>query len=122
MTGHEITITNTGPRPCALLGDEVVIVYRDSTGKTAVVPTESTGSVPAKRMLARGQKASAIVQHANDFAGYDPWGPECARPAVYGDLSLRFRDGGLLALKGLFFYVKCGDIGVSRWVVVKDGR
>jgi Domain of unknown function (DUF4232) len=114
--GHEITVINTGARPCALLGDEVVMVFTDSTGKTAVLPTRSTGdSAAASRILGRGRQAQATVLTVNGYGGYDPSSPECAHPAVYRNLSLRFSGGGLLAVEGLALDVKCGDIRVSRW-------
>jgi hypothetical protein len=116
QVGHEITVTNMGARPCALLGDKVVIVYLDSTGKTATLPTKPTGGgTPAGRTLARGQRAEATVLTVNVYGGYDPSSPECAHPAVYRNLSVRLSDGGRLTLPGLVLDVKCGDIRVSSW-------
>lgn len=113
--GHEIVVTNTGGRPCSLLGDPAKLVYRGPGGKTTALPTRPTGERVADPVLKPGDPAVATVMTVNGFGGYDPAAAECAHPAVYRNLAVRLSGDSLLPLPGLVLDVKCGDIHVSRW-------
>jgi Domain of unknown function (DUF4232) len=113
--GHEIVVTNTGGRPCSLLGDPAKLVYPGPAGVTTALPTRPTGTRAGNSVLEPGERAVATVLTVNGFGGYDPADAECAHPTVYRNLSVRLSGDSLLLLKGLVLDVKCGDIQVSGW-------
>jgi hypothetical protein len=114
--GYTTVVTNTGGRPCALLGDHVVLVYRSASGTIVTVPTTSSaGDAPARRTLGRGERAAMTLLIVNGYGGYDPSSPACANPVVYRNLSVRFSQGGSLSLNGLVLDVKCDGIVAYDW-------
>lgn len=115
--GYRTVVTNTGTRSCALLGDPVVVVYVDSTGRTRTLPTERhRADGVASPILQRGQRAEMTLLVVNGYGGYDRSAPACAHPAVYRNLSAKLRGGGMVGLDGLVLDVKCGAITAYDWV------
>jgi len=114
--GYRTVVTNSGSRPCTLLGDRVAVVYVDSTGRSRTLPTvhARAGSV-ASPILARGERAQMTLLIVNGYGGYDPSASTCAHPAVYRDLAAKLSGGGRLKLNGLVLDVKCGPITAYGW-------